>query len=379
MKTLKGRFIRTNILMVVASAAVIFLVTLLMLFVFSLGQSPGIDNLLMLLHNLAIGGIKYDGMLFYAVLWGIVVSGMVMFTCILISANLSRAVLQPLRELQYAAENIAQGNLSFEVLACEDQELNDLCIAFDKIRKRLKINAEQEMKVQEERNMLIANLSHDMRTPITTIKGYIEGIRDGIAASPEKRQQYLDTIYNKALILERLVDNMTEYSELELGRMQYVFEYVDISAYLSDLADEYAMEVADRGFQFRQDIAEKPVTVVADRSKLKRVLDNLISNAMKYGNSGGIVGLTSETDGKGVCICVSDNGNGISKADIGRVFEGFYRGDASRSNIKGNGLGLAISKQIIESHHGKIWVKSEPNVGTQVYIYIPLRERGGTE
>ena len=119
---------------------------------------------------------------------------------------------------------------------------------------------------------------------------------------------------------------------------------------------------------------EQSLTVVADRDKLKRVLDNLIGNAVKYNRKGGSISLTQETDGCGVLISVTDTGVGIQREDLNRVFDGFYRGDSARSNIKGNGLGLAIAKQIIESHRGKIWVKSEKNKGTQVFVYLPLRE-----
>jgi len=304
-----------------------------------------------------------------------VVCSMELLVCLILSASLYRAVSEPLKDLRGAAETIAEGNLSFEVLSCEDEEINDLCISFDQIRQRLKKNAEQEKRIETERNMLIANLSHDMRTPITSIKGYLEGIRDGVADSPEKMQKYLDTIYNKALILERLVDNMTQYSELELGRMQYAFEFIDLTEYLRDLEEDYRQSLEDGGFHLDVNLLDMPLTVVADRDKLKRVLDNLLSNAIKYNKAGGNVSLLTQTDGKGVLLSISDTGMGIKESDLSKVFIGFYRGDASRSNIKGNGLGLAISKQIIESHRGKIWIKSEENIGTQVYIYLPLREK----
>lgn len=376
MQSVKGRFIRTNIMMVIISAALVLLVSLLLLFVFSISERDGFLRIIQGFQEIFHGDFrKENDLMLYLVAWSFLVGGTVLLTCILLSANLSRSVLGPIKELQRAAAHIVEGNLNFEVLACEDRELNELCQSFDEIRKKLKQNAEAQLRIQEERNVLMANLSHDMRTPITTIKGYLEGIQDGVADSPEKQSRYLDTIYSKTLVLERLLDNMTEYSELELGRMQYAFEYVDLTQYLKDLIEDYKRDIEAAGLQFDESLIEKPLVVVADRSKLKRVLDNLISNAVKYNKENGAIAIKTETDDKGALICISDTGNGINSADLNKVFDGFYRGDASRSNIKGNGLGLSISKQIIGYHRGKIWIKSEKHVGTEVYIYLPLRMR----
>lgn len=376
MKSLRGRFIQTNIWMVIISLVLMIAATVLLLFTLPILGTGELPLVLETIHNTLDGTSGGNNLILYGFLWVGLVSLLIICTCVLLSTHLYMSILHPINELKSAAQNIAEGNLDFEVMACDDQELNDLCSAFDEIRKRLKANAVQEMRADEERGMLMANLSHDMRTPITTIKGYVEGIQDGIAASPEKMQQYLDTIYNKALVLERLVDNMTEYSELELGRMQYVFEYVDINSYLHDLAEEYTIDVSERGFQMNLSLSEdREIIIVADRNKLKRVLDNLISNAMKYNKENGKIALSSELDGKGILICVSDSGNGIKQDDVTKVFDGFYRGDAARSNIKGNGLGLSIARQIVESHHGKIWIKSEQDKGTEVFIYLPVRDK----
>ena len=143
-----------------------------------------------------------------------------------------------------------------------------------------------EASAQEERGLLMANLSHDLRTPITAIKGYVEGIQDGIANTPEKQRHYLDIIYNKSLVMEKLVRNMSDFSEYELGRMQYHFEYVDMGPFLRDLGEEYQEDARQNGMTFSSQIPQGRYIVTADRGKLKRVLDNLISNAVKYGRPG---------------------------------------------------------------------------------------------
>ena len=376
MKSLKGHFAKTNILMIVISAALVITMSFILIFVFSLSNPDGFKTLFGTAKEVFSGSLeRSQRYLYYFIIWAVLTGFTVLVTCLALSTNLARTVLTPIHRLKEAAENIAEGELDFDVLTSGDaEELAELCNSIERIRKKLKENAEHEHFQKEERNMLVANLSHDMRTPVTAIKGYIEGINDGIADTPEKQKQYLDTIYNKALVLEKLLDGMTEYSELELGRMQYVFEFVDITEYLRNVAEEYSAEIETKGFVFESSLLEQSLTVVADRDKLKRVLDNLIGNAVKYNRKGGSISLTQETDGCGVLISVTDTGVGIQREDLNRVFDGFYRGDSARSNIKGNGLGLAIAKQIIESHRGKIWVKSEKNKGTQVFVYLPLRE-----
>lgn len=375
MKSLKGHFMKTNILMIVISAALVIVMSFILVFVFSLSNPDGISRLLITAKDVFSGAVTSSNVgIYYFIAWAFLTGMLVLITCLALSTNLARTVLAPINRLKTAAENIADGELDFDVLTSEDaEELAELCDSIEKIRKRLKENEIRELEQKEERNMLIANLSHDMRTPVTTIKGYIEGITDGIADTPEKQQKYLDTIYSKALVLERLLDGMTEYSELELGRMQYVFEFMDITEFLKDLSEEYRTEVETRGLTFDCRLADRGMIIMGDRNKLKRVLDNIVGNSIKYNRENGSVSILEEADERGVMITVSDTGMGIKKEDLARVFDGFYRGDSARTNIKGNGLGLAIAKQIIESHHGKIWIKSGKDEGTQTFIYIPLR------
>ena len=235
-----------------------------------------------------------------------------------------------------------------------------------------------EAAAQEERGLLMANLSHDLRTPITAIKGYVEGIQDGIANTPEKQRHYLEIVYNKSVILERLVRNMSDFSEYELGRMQYHFEYVEMGPFLRDLAEEYQVDVQQNGMTFTAQIPQGHYVVTADRSKLKRVLDNLVSNAIKYGRAGGAIALTAEEYERGLVIQVSDNGKGISAQALRHVFDSFFREDSARtSSVPGSGLGLAICRSIVDRHHGKIWLTSEEGEGTRAFLYLPLQKEEG--
>ena len=376
MKSLKNRFIKTTLFMAILSTAFVLLVTVLLLLLFSVLEPNGFQRVCANVFSIYAGICQdSDRFLIYLALWGILSVTGILGICIALNVRLAKKLMYSIGQLQHAAENITAGNLDFEVMSCEEKELDDLCHAFDDVRKKLKANAMQRVEMEDERSMLMANLSHDMRTPITSIKGYVEGIKDGIASTPEKMDKYLDTIYNKAIILERLVGNMSEYSELELGRMQYAFEFMDISSYLRELCRGYKTEITEGGLTFSTDICEEELSIVGDKTKLKRVFDNVISNAVKYNRPQGSIHVRLSHENAGALCCVTDTGKGIKEEDVKKAFDRFFRGDAARSNIKGNGLGLGISKQIVENHKGKIWIKSEEGVGTEVFIYFPIRER----
>lgn len=377
-KTLKGRFLQTGLLMLFASVLVAFLVTCVVLTIFMVREPNG-EQMFRNALLLVFGGelIGPERLIPYILLEGALLCGAVAGVCIWLTSRLSGRLTVTLRTLCQAADDLRDGDLDFDILSCEEKELDDLCRSLESVRQRLKAAANAEARAREERGLLMANLSHDLRTPITTIKGYVEGIRDGIAATPEKEAHYLSTIYQKALTMEKLVRNMTDFSEYELGRMVYHFEQVELVAFLADLADEYRAETAERGLTFRSDLPPAPLFATADRGKLKRVLDNLISNATKYSRPDGIIELSAEAYEGGLVLQVSDNGQGIRTEALHHVFDSFFRADAARSGtIPGSGLGLAICKSIVESHHGKIWLNSEEGTGTRAFVYLPLNEEG---
>ncbi len=358
------------------STAWILFVSVLLFLIFAASEPDGFIRIVDTFDDMYVKGManRHSSLLMYFVAWsGLCIMG-VYGACISLSAYMSKSVISTVERLQWITENIRDGNLDFEVISEEDKEVNELCLCLDDIKNKLREKKREEEKIKEERNMLMANLSHDMGTPVATIIGYMEGIRDGVANNPEKYEKYMNTIYDKAKVLQKLVDNMSAYSELELGRMQYVFEYMDIGKYLRDICESFYDEAEEKGFFVEVDIIEKPMRIAGDKIKLKRVFDNILSNAMKYNTENGKIRIKLEEEQNGALISVCDTGFGIKDADKAKIFDGFYRGDAARSNIKGNGLGLGISKQIVESHHGKIWIKSEENVGTDVFVYLPLRK-----
>lgn len=372
--TLRGRFLKTCLLMILLSILIALVLVMGMLAVF-ISQVPGEDNIVFAVLDLLRGRSEgINQILPYIVLGAVLLCLCVAVVCIVLTSRLTGQIGVTLRTLRQDADRLQAGELDFEVLSCRERELDELGKSLESVRQRLKTAANAEAKAQEERGLLMANLSHDMRTPITAIKGYVEGIRDGVAGTPEKQAHYLDIVYSKTLVLEKLVRNMSDFSEYELGRMQYHFEYVDMLAFLTDLGEEYRLEAEEAGMTFTCSLPRGRYLVTADRSKLKRVMDNLMSNAIKYSRTNGAICMTAEGYEGGLVIQLSDNGKGIGSEALSHVFDSFFREDAARSSaVPGSGLGLAICRSIAESHHGKIWLTSRKGEGTQAYLYLPLQ------
>lgn len=370
--TLRGLYLRTGILMLVLSLVIGLVLAAVMLALFAVGNPQGqsfVQSMTKLVHREFAGRAILPYFTIGIVLLCLAVAGL----CFVLTSRVTGRLSATLKELRRAADDLREGDLDHEILSCRERELDELAQSLEGVRQRLKAASLAEAAAQEERGLLMANLSHDLRTPVTAIKGYVEGIRDGVANTPEKRDHYLEVVYAKTLVLEGLVGNMTDFSEYELGRMQYHFERVELSAFLADLIPEYQADVRGREMAFVAKPLASPATVTADRGKLKRVLDNLVSNAVKYGRPGGTVVLAAEGYRQGVILSVSDDGRGIPEEALAHVFDSFFRADAARSSsVPGSGLGLAICKSIAESHHGKLWLTSREGEGTHAYLYLPL-------
>ena len=289
----------------------------------------------------------------------------------------SRSIVKPLEDLKQAAEQIKEGNLDFQINPRGRDEIAKLADAFEEMRYRLKESVEQQMQYEKNRKELISSISHDLKTPITAIKGYVEGIMDGIPGSQERLDQYIKTIYIKSIDLDHLIDELFLFSKLDLKKVPFNYEKVEILAYLQDCIEElqFDMEKNQITLNFFADTS-KLVLVVADREQLKRAIFNIFQNAIKYmDKEQGKIDLFLQTGEKDVTIKVIDNGQGISPDTLPFIFEQFYRVEPSRSEATGgSGLGLAIAKRIVEEQGGRIWVESDEGKGTSLYFTLRRAE-----
>jgi signal transduction histidine kinase len=243
------------------------------------------------------------------------------------------------------------------------------------MRLILKENSEAKLKSDMEEKDLIRNISHDLKTPLTAIKGYVEGLQDGVANTEEKRQKYIKTIANKVNDMDKLIDELSIYSRLDTNRVPYVFTKISAGDYFNDCIEEISVELeaSQIDLEYHSHLTEAAYVCV-DPEQLKRVVNNIISNSEKYMVEGrqGKIGIDIYDEGEYVHVQFSDNGKGIASKDLERIFERFYRTDDSRNSKQGgSGIGLAIVKKIVEDHKGKIWAESVEGQGTTMHLKLP--------
>ena len=295
------------------------------------------------------------------------------FTALSVGLWIYRSIAVPLVKLKKATQNIKEGNLDFVLEVEGNDEFSDLCRDFEDMRIRLKESAEEKILLDKENKELISNISHDLKTPITAVKGYVEGIMDGVADTPEKMDRYVKTIYNKTTEMDHLINELTFYSKIDTNRIPYTFSKLNVEDYFSDCAEEVGLELETRGIELvYANYVEKDVQVIADGEQIRRVIHNIISNAIKYMDKPkGIIQIRIKDVGDFIQVEIEDNGKGIGSKDIAYIFDRFYRTDVSRNSSKGgSGIGLSIVKKIMEDHGGKVWATSRLGIGTIMYFVL---------
>ena len=310
------------------------------------------------------------------IVYVILIIVMVLFiTGLILSIWIYKSVTEPLRNLGAATRKIRDGELEFSVKEEGPEEIRELCRDFEEMRKRLKEAGEAQVAFDHESKELISNISHDLRTPIATVKGYVEGIMDGVADTPEKMDHYVRTIYNKANEMDRLINELTFYSKIDTNRMPYAFAKVNVRRFFDDAADDMGLELSAQNVSFGySNTVAADAEIIADVEQIRRVINNIISNSIKYMDKPEKKMEMFVTDaGDFVKVAIRDNGQGIPKQDIANVFNRFYRADSSRNSSQGgSGIGLSIVRKIIEDHGGRVYAQSVE--GEETTMFFELRK-----
>ncbi|HEY9061023.1 MAG TPA: HAMP domain-containing sensor histidine kinase [Pseudobacteroides sp.] len=293
-------------------------------------------------------------------------------TNLILTYSFSNSILKPILRLESAASEISCGNLAHEVVVEGDNEIRDLCQSFEQMRLKLKESVYTQAKFEDNRKMLISSISHDLKTPITSIKGYVEGILDGVANSPEKVEKYLKTIYSKAVQVDSMIDDLLFHSKLDLNQMPFNFERTDVYNFFRHCIEEIEPELEKANIKIELvNMLPDYRFLYIDRTQIRRVVLNVLDNSKKYMNKEkGTIEVTLREKDNNIIVQIKDNGVGIPKNDMPYIFDKFYRADTARSTKAGSGLGLAIAKQIIEGHQGKIWSISKENEGTSILFSL---------
>lgn len=294
-----------------------------------------------------------------------------MLICLAIWAN--KCFFLPMRKLKQATRHISEGSLDCRVEEEYEGEFDGLCRDFENMRIHLKDAIDDKMKYENETKELISNISHDLKTPLTAIKGYVEGIMDGVADTPEKMNRYIRTIYNKANDMEKLIGELTLYSKIDANDIPYHFIKINVKEYFDDCVEDVRTELESQNFVLSYfNYVKSEVCMMADPEQLHRVINNIISNSLKYNNKEkGVINIRVREEKEYIHVEIEDNGKGVTPEEAEHIFERFYRTDSSRnSHTGGSGIGLSIVKKIVEDHGGTIWAAGNKNVGLTMHMML---------
>lgn len=296
-----------------------------------------------------------------------------LFTSIMLTRWINKSIFKPVHELNIAMQNIAEGNLDYYLTSCSQDEFGTLFKNYEDMRLRLKESTEESFRNEKQNRELISNISHDLKTPITSIKGYVEGIMDGVADTPDKMEKYIKTIYIKANDMDRLINELTLYSGIDSNRIPYNFHRINVADYFGDCVEEVGLDLESKNIELNYfNLVDPSTKIIADPEQLKRVINNIVGNSVKYMDKDkGIIDIRILDEVDSIRVEIEDNGKGIAQKDLSNIFDRFFRTDASRNSAKGgSGIGLSIVKKIIEDHGGYIWATSKENEGTCLHFVI---------
>lgn len=282
-----------------------------------------------------------------------------------------KRIIKPVDKLMEANDRVKQGNYNELIDYKGEYEFEQLCDSFNNMQMTLKEEKERDAKWQKSKQDMISGISHDLKTPLTSIKGYIKGIKDGVADTEEKKQKYLDVAYTKACEMDSLIEKLLYFSKVEAGQISYNMKNISAKKLIEQYKKRQEFEFKEKGININTKI-KTDAKVNVDVTQIERVFDNIIQNSTKYANVANLeIQIDARNDKNNVIIEIKDNGKGIEEDKIEKLFEEFYRADESRtkSNIEGNGLGLYICKYIVEKHNGKIKAKNDN--GLKIIITLP--------
>lgn len=293
---------------------------------------------------------------------------------LLVGRFLAVRILTPLRELNHATGQIIKGNFDAALHYTKHDEMGDLCAAFNAMSTQLKASLEKQALLERSRKELMASISHDLRTPLSSIRGYVEGLQDGVVHDQAKFDRYIAVIKNKTESLDRLIDSLFQYTQLDLKPLDADLRTWDSEHLLDSIIQPIILELADQPMRLLVARPFPAVSLLADEQGLAQVFDNLISNARSVlREQGGVIAVQATADAQYLRVKVADNGPGISPEDMPYIFDQFYRAEKSRSRAYGGaGLGLAICRKIIQNHGGEITAEHTPGGGATFCFTLPI-------
>ncbi|MDF2984984.1 MAG: signal transduction histidine kinase [Eubacterium sp.] len=337
-----------------------------------------LSQVLIILFNILLWYLvfKYGGAGTIAIIFAalITIGGIIQF---IFNLRLEKRIFKPISQLKKGVAEISNGNYDIEIETDIINEIGTLIFSFNEMAKKLKEGELLKKSYEDNRKTLIANISHDLKTPITSIQGYIETMLERPDISQDTINKYHQIIYSNAAYMNKLIDDLFLFSKLDMQKLELQFENISIRAFMADLMEEFHIELDERGIEFTyQDTLGRDCDASIDRKRINQVFRNIIGNAIKYGSEEDVsIKVRLYDNEKSLCIDISDNGPGIPEDKLSNIFDRFYRIDHARTkDLMSTGLGLSIAKELVEAHGGKISVISTINSGTTFTVNLPKYE-----
>lgn len=286
-----------------------------------------------------------------------------------------RKIEEPLDILAEGVQQIGAGNLDYRIHYEGDDEFAPICDQFNEMAQRLKWSVEESQRQEESRKELMAGISHDLRSPLTAVQAYVEGLLDGVANTPEKQQAYLRTIKTKAEEIQRMVSQIFQYSKMDLENYPLNMEPLQLDSEIAALLEVVAPEYAAKGLEVQSTLLA-PLRVNADAELVRRILVNILDNSLKYKTAAtGHVTISLDDNGDTACLTLADDGPGVAPEALPKLFDVFYRSDPSRHNPnQGSGLGLAIVAKAVQRMGGQVTARANTPHGLTIAITLPKGE-----
>lgn len=286
-----------------------------------------------------------------------VLIGIVIFTISFLL--LQEKSMRYIGEISSAMQSVSEGDLNTTVDVVGDDEFSTMAVNLNKMVEDIKVLIDKERESERTKNELVTNVAHDLRTPLTSIIGYLELLSGDTPMTPEMQKKYIDIAYVKAKRLEKLIEDLFGFTKLNCGKIAMNVANVDVVKLISQLLEEFYPSFVDKNLSYELKSNVPAKIIKADGNLLARLFDNLINNAIKYGADGKRVVVTIDAEDEVVTVCVINYGYVIPEEELPMIFDKFYRVEQSRStNTGGTGLGLAIAKNIVEMHGGTIEAES---------------------
>ncbi|MCL2831907.1 MAG: ATP-binding protein [Treponema sp.] len=291
--------------------------------------------------------------------------------------RMSKRIIKPLEPLSEGVHQINESNFSYRINYRNDDEFRPICDAFNEMAAKLETSAVRRQKEEANRRELIAGISHDLRTPLTSIKGCLEGIETGVASTPEMKDRYLKFMKNKTADLEHIIEQLFLFSKLDMDEFPLSLRRTDITAAVCDMIENSRAEYSSRGMDIKITGMPENVYVNADVIMLRNVIINIFENSVKYKTKKTVqMKVSAAAENNDVLLSLADNGPGVQADFVSKLFNAFYRTDPSRSR-QGSGLGLTICGKIIERMGGSINAELPETGGLTIIIRLPLIQENG--